>query len=251
MTDLKAILKDCYSGHEDRYSYMNRSMQHPCTLERDLVVPVSFSDTFELPTFLLDNFMPYQFMSRREDFAFAVTLKSNPRMSRYKSLDAVMRNTLSASFATRKLQCIVEDVHDSSQNYYATQGTIFDYAFNPIMMLLWQVKAEIDEDNNLKFRFLKPILKVAPHVLIQKADNVQRYIINKIIPAALEITWVHKPICLLYHEFVDTDCDNHCSVKVEIDKMPFLFKETDTPSVSTTNEMLLDIALNHVEEAVV
>lgn len=251
MTDLKAILRECYSGNTNYYGYGGRSMQHPCTLEGNIIVPVSFNDTFELPIFLLNDFMPYQFMSRREDFAFAVTLKSNPKMSRYKSLDAVMRNTLSASFATKKLQCIVEDAHDSSQNYYATQGTIFDYAFNPIMMLLWQVKAEIGEDNNLKFKFIKPILKVAPHVLTEKADSVQRYIINKIIPAALEITWVHKPICLLHNDIVDTDCENHCSVKVEIDKMPFLFRETDTPSVSTTNEMLLDIALNHVEEAVV
>lgn len=251
MTDLKAILKDCYSGHEDRYGYMNRSMQHPCTLERDMVVPVSFSDTFELPTFLLDNFMPYSFVSPRKDFAFAATLKSNPKMSRYKSLDAIIRNTLSASFATRKLQCIVENTRDASQNYYATQGAIFDYAFNPVMMLLWQVKAKIDENNNLKFRFIKPILRIAPHVLIEKADSVQRYIINKIIPAALEITWLCKPICLLYSDFIESDCDDYCSVKVEIDRMPFLFMETDTPSVSTTNEMLLDIALNHVEEAVV
>lgn len=251
MTDLKAILRECYNGYESHYSYGGRSMQHPCTLERDIIIPVSFNDTFELPTFLLSNFMPYSFLSHREDFAFVATLKSNIRMSRYKSLDAIIRDSLEISFASRKLQCIVENAHDSSQNYYATQGTIFDSAFNPVMMLLWQVKAERDEDNHLKFKFIKPILKVAPHVLIEKADSVQRYIVNKIIPAALEITWIHKPNGMLYNDFIETDCENHCSVKVEIDKMPFLFKNTDTPSVSTTNGMLLDIALSHVEEAVV
>lgn len=248
MIDLKAVIRECFEGYESYGYYRERNMQRPSTQERNMVVPISFTDTFELPTFMMSNFMPMDVLAKREDFAFVTTLKTYGKMSSYKSLDAIMRESLQKHFPTKRLVCITEDLHDPLKTYYATQGAIFDCAFNPIMMMMWQVKAEKQEDNTLIFEFIKPILRVAPHVFIQKADSVQRYIINKIIPTALEISYIHKPRCRINPASISEDYQQRCSV--EIDRMPFFYKRVDIPSVSTTNEMLLNIAFNHVEEAV-
>lgn len=52
----------------------------------------------------------------------------------------------------------------------------------------------------------------------------------------------------MLYESNSSNCDT--KVKVLIEKIPFIIKETDVPSISTTNEELLGTALNYIDEIV-
>ena len=119
-------------------------------------------------------------------------------------------------------------------------------------MLSWELKKiyRDDEQDPFRYKFIRPILRVAPEVFINKSNTVERFIINQIIPTALSVIYLSSPIfhrSMLY-ESNSSNCDT--KVKVLIEKIPFIIKETDVPSISTTNEELLGTALNYIDEIV-
>ena len=92
--------------------------------------------------------------------------------------------------------------------------------------------------------------KVYDGSLCRRVDAVERFIINQIIPTALSINYLSSPSChrSVIYESNSTNCNT--KVKVLIEKIPFIIKETDVPSISTTNEELLDTALNYIDEII-
>lgn len=119
-------------------------------------------------------------------------------------------------------------------------------------MLSWELKKiyRDDEQDPFRYKFIRPILRVAPEVFINKSNTVERFIINQIIPTALSITYLSSPEfynCKIY----DSNSYNcNTKVKVLIEKIPFIIKEADVPSISTTNEELLGTALNYIDEII-
>lgn len=233
---------------ENRYGLDSGYMRHPFERERSMVVPISPDKVFELPTFLLSELPSLRKLLQEEgSHALVARLCTEGRFSKYKSMDAIMRDSLQIGFTRKRLHCLVEGDHPR-ETYYVTHGAIFDYQFNPVMMMLWKVQPIREESGDFKYILRKPILRVSPHVLMEKKDAVQRYICNKIIPTTLAINHISVP-----SDYIDLclkEWYGWYHVTVEIEKIDFNVKDVDVPSVSTTNEMLLDIALNHVEEAI-
>ena len=117
-------------------------------------------------------------------------------------------------------------------------------------MLSWELKKiyRDDEQDPFRYKFISPILRVAPEVFINKSNTVERFIINQILPTALSITYLSSPI--FHRSMIYESNSGNCKVKVLIEKIPFIIKETDVPSISTTNEELLGTALNYIDEIV-
>ena len=215
-----------------------------------LEIPIN-EDVFEMPIFALDAFINLtddnRDLSINAITAMLYTLKKEPR---YKSLDRYMRDIILESFANSRLvEC---EVKQGTENilYYATHGAVFDRHFKPMMMCSWLIEKVGLNDVTRKYRFIKPILRINPNCYISQADPMQRWIAKKAAVVGLSI---HLSIPFDYHlttAFETRVTSEPIDLTVEICKCPFKIKTADIPSISTTNEDLLQIAMDHIEEVV-
>jgi hypothetical protein len=252
MVDLKTTLTHCF---EQSFSNSWGAMDREGPIEKSsfMVVPIS-EDAFTVPIFALSSFMNNLTCDNiGEAKTLAVNLYNLGYKASYKSLDSNIRSTFKIAFSHSHLIKLAS--YSPSQTFYSTYGAIFDKDFQPIMMLLWQLE-KIPQDEGdwpLKYTFVKPMLWIAPKVFVNKDTAVERYIINKILPTILDINYIARPriISDRIRKFIyPSDRGYIDTVKVEIDKCPYKFKETDVPSISTTNENLLKVALDNIEEVV-
>lgn len=169
----------------------------------------------------------------------------------YKTIDAEMRDKLTNAYSCSRLTRLPK-VGDPERTYYITQGAIFDDDFNPIMMLTWEICRKPRKDSLLSFdyMFMKPILRIIPEVIINKSNALERYIVNKIMPNVLSISDLRRPYIDSPFFSVSNVSHRVHKPKVVIEKIPFEIKKVDVPSVSTTNEELMKVALDNLEELI-
>lgn len=248
MRNLKSTLTRCFEcigadfwGPTSTLRYTDKSSY--------MVVPIS-SENIEIPVMALDMpTMEAQIRVKGDLDAIVVNLDNIGGYTMYKSASAAIRDVFSTVYRNMHLRRIMS-VGDSEKTYYGTYGAIFDENFKPIVMLSWEMKRthQDDKNNPIKFKFIRPILRVAPEVLINKSNVIERFIINQIIPTSLTLTYISSPSVFRTTIYEENDRDK--KVKVIIEDSPFVVKEADVPSVSTTNEELLDIASNYIDEVV-
>lgn len=242
MQDLSSVIHDAFVYSSSRILYTKRHHQslHPA----NMIIPI-YSKVFEIPV-MADSKL-YDIV--RDDLSvenLSLFLNYEGRGSRYKSLDGEFREILSTDFASNRLAKI--DVPKESVNYYASRGAIFNSELYPVMLLSWQVKGTLTLIG-MEYTYLRPILRIHSSVFIQKSDSVQRYIINKILPACLCTQIIRYPYIKKDRDY--TVRDQLYDIKVEIDNCPFLVQKVDTPSISTTNEDIIKAALDNSEDFLV
>lgn len=248
MNNLSTLLYGNYAGHCNGWRGFNLAAPNKFLF---MIVPIN-EDTFEIPTFLLNKFINIVDKDYENNVdAIVVDLNYLNQKSGYKSIDSCIREVISTNFEKAHLIKIA-DVGDHFKSYYGTQGAIFNSDFFPLMMMSWIMKKVPKEDNSSSFeyKFYKPILRVSPEVFINKDDSVQRYIINKIVSEVLSIDCIACPHIYSSNRFnIDSICHSF-KAKVEIEHCPFVFKKTDTPSISTTDEELLNTVINNIDEVI-
>lgn len=243
MIDLTSLLGACFDGnYHSLYGRRDTSHQDK-TLYMD--VPV-FGDSFEVPVFIVSAFSTYKdILNDFTPTSFAVSLEHIGYTSIYKSLPVKIREVLQIGYSEFRL---IKIPVDSNNCYYGTLGAIFDKDLLPVMMLSWQIKKIPSNVVGKPFllSFVQPVLRVSPKVLIDKSDALERYIVNKIIPAALQCR-CQRPL-VPYNSIFEPNNYQLYSPKVEVCNFPFEIKGIEAPSVSTTNRKLLDIAANNISE---
>ncbi len=210
-----------------------------------MVVPVS-GNVIEVPVFALRDFMEYvtQKGSLEE---LVVCLRDTEFITTYASMPGKIQDALSLPYSTARCfrtERMLKIITGASPTdyYYGAQGMLLNHDFFPVMMMSW-VLEKVEEGTDTKYRLTRPILRIAPEV-INKSDALRRYIVNKIIPTSLEST-IRSP------RMLGLKAEQSCMrVKVEIDQNPFPVRRTAVPSISTTNQELLDIALENLDEIV-
>ena len=245
MATLIETLQDCFSG---RYHGMRgfQSSNYTDIVEDGyslMTIPVRKEDTFEVP---MDAFDMLKGIKDNIDKvkSIVMSLSCAPRVVAYKTLDATLRNYLSTSQEDIKLLKVTK-IQDKGW-YYNSFGTIYDNDFYPIMMCSWIVKVvPKEEEESYAVKLVRPILRVDPQVFINKSNTVERYIINKIVPTALELRELSIRYTLPH--FVDTEEANF-KVKIEIDKCPFIITKPVVPTIETTNESLVKAALTNIDD---
>jgi hypothetical protein len=215
-----------------------------------LEIPIN-EDVFEMPVFALEAFVNLtednRDLSTNAVTAMLYTLNKEPR---YKSLDRYMRDIILEQFVNSRLvKC---EVKQGTENilYYATHGTVFDRCFNPMMMCSWLIEKIGLNDTTRKYRFIKPILRINPDCYISQADPIQRWIAKKAAVVGLSVPLARPFNFDLTGAFETSAVSEATDLTVEICKCPFKIKIADAPSISTTNEILLQIAIDHIEEVV-
>lgn len=249
MRDLKTALSYCFECvAADTYS-ISRSISFT-DKSSYMLIPVT-GDSIEIPTMTMYSLptLENKILQKEPIDALAVNLNNNGGYSSFKSVSASIRDAFTVLYKNAHLRKLVT-VGDPEKAYYGTYGAIFDEDFKPIVMLSWELKKIYRDDNqdSFRYKFIRPILRVAPEVFINKSNTVERFIINQIIPTALSITYLSSPI--FHRSMIYESNSGNCKVKVLIEKIPFIIKETDVPSISTTNEELLGTALNYIDEII-
>lgn len=251
MRDLKTAISYCFECvASDSYS-INRRVNFT-DKSSYMLIPVT-GDNIEIPTMAMYSLptLENKILQKEPIDALVVNLNNNGGYSSFKSVSASIRDAFTVLYKNAHLRKLVT-VGDPEKTYYGTYGAIFDENFKPIVMLSWELKKiyRDDEQDPFRYKFIRPILRVAPEVFINKSNTVERFIINRIIPTALSITYLSSPSCYRSEIYESNSTNCNTKVKVLIEKIPFIIKETDVPSISTTNEELLGTALNYIDEII-
>ena len=240
---INAIFEDSDRNSQIRRQYYNRTASNtPITAKKYMEIPIS-SDVFELPLFAFEDFRKMHQNKKTCDVIVA-SLYSYGQTSSYKSLDSIMKDILSTYFD--KHLCKVQ-IPNSPNTYYATFGAVFDKNFIPLMMLSWIMEKKANAGGVIKYHYKKPLLRLNPYPCLNKEDVLQKFICGRWMTTAL-CTKVYIPSTYGCANFIEPDYFSFDHVKIEIDECPFIIRGTDTPSVSVTNESLLQLAADHIDE---
>ena len=253
--DIGSTLNRIFSGHENHRTqdyYRRGEIQHNSkVLYMD--IPID-EDVFEIPTFAFKTFEEAVLQYRDEKVsALIVSLNTNENMSQYKSVDRALQDILTENFRLSRLALISVKQGDTTVNYYGTHGALFDKDFNPLAICSFQmerfmVKKENEDGGTFSFigyKVQKAILRVAPWVYLHKDTAIEKYIVNKMITGCLQET-ITPPYYSNYRFLIKST--DRLQPIVEIGNCPFMIHSADIPSVSTTNQQLLQVALDHIEE---
>lgn len=212
-------------------------------------IPID-KELFEVPTFAFNTFINVLKDRRFEDNAIVAVLKTLNKTPRYVTLSRYMKDILLEDFISDRLVKLQEKKSTNEfVTYYATHGAIFREDFSPIMMCSWQIKRFKDNNGNYKYDFLRPIMRIDPACYVSKSDPIERFIANK-LPVEAFSSIIYNPYRVSLPEcFTQIDKSQlSVSLKVEIDRCPFVLKHADVPSISTTNESLLQVVIDHINE---
>lgn len=258
MRDFVYSFDNVYEGNE-RYnsigsasgamSLLPDNAMFKCYME----IPLN-KEQFELPAFLLYKFktIMVQYCADGKPFPdkLEVPLYTFNSWITYKTLPCIIGYIWRLDFMKDRLVPIRVD--KCKEAYYGTPGGIFDSNYEPLALQTWTVTRESmpTGENSSRDIFIleRPNLWVNPEVYNQREDEVQRFIVNKMIKAAsghVCSTWGKSNACVLYR-------DGHTSfyIRTILDNCPVTLKLVDTPSISTTNEDLIDLALKYKEEII-
>lgn len=179
-----------------------------------------------------------------------ITLEDSGAIGYYKTLDANMKDCLLSGSRQHLIRIEIEN----NLHYYVTHGAVFDKDFNPVMMMSWTIEKiqsiNAGEEDSYTYTLIRPIIRFSPSCF-NKADSMQRYLVNKLLVKSL-----NKNIKLAYwgRDIISffPQCDRQrregFTLKIEIDECPFSVREIEAPSISTTNESLIQLALDHIDE---
>lgn len=248
MDRLHTIISECYADTTYNNNHRYHSSVRADGNSSYMVIPVGGNAT-EVPAFALRDFMEYVIRKGSLD-NMVVCLTDSGVITTYASMPSKIQDALSLPYSTIgsfRTERMLKIITGSSPNdyYYGTQGMLLNHDFLPVMMMSWLLEKmeEVKETPGTKYKLVRPILRIAPEV-INKSDALRRYIVNKIMPTSLEGT-VRSP------RMLGLRTEQPCMrVRVEIDQNPFLVRKTAVPSISTTNQELLDIALGNLDEIV-
>lgn len=206
-------------------------------------------DTFELPVFASEPL--WKLIRYGEDIyydAIVVKVSSKGLRPSYKSLDGMMREGLNLDFSNRLmyLDCVKQG--NEVLPYYVSHGSVFDRNMNPCMLCSFIVERHRNPDSLPLYVLKKFLIRISPEVL-KKEDALQRYIVNKILPVFLDSNPRFFSRNVSDSSFpVRVQKDPGMVQSVVVEPMPFIPRKADAPSISTTNEVLKQCVIDHIEE---
>lgn len=233
------VIRKIYEGNDRKTSDVNRGTK--VTPVKYMEIPIK--DEFELPTFALNYFLE-NIHNHPDVDALVVPVYSYGDKPYYVTLNRYMQDVL----LERYDHLIEMTMPDGVKKYYGIQGTVFNKDLEPLLMCSWQVRRELNDDSEdmkYKYKLIRPILRIHPRCFQMQSDPMEKFIAKK-FPTEIINTGnisVFGEGYLLY--------DNvRRPIKIEIDRSPFVLKEIDTPSVSITDDSLLQIARDHIDEII-
>lgn len=244
MISLRAIIDRCFQGVEYK-KFRGTDFLTDNRKSVYMTVPIN-GKYLEIPVFAvkgLENIMHSHDIDLESD-SLAIELHTSQETGGYATLDSNIRKIIGTNFSNKLSKLNIKENPDTL--YYGTYGALFDKDLNPVMILIWKVKkrpvSTLENGDKRLFIPIKPIIRVSPEV-VQKRNSMERYIFNRIITEGLALTHL-EGMCTTVFKYTP----ELFSTQVIIDKMPFRVSPSAIPSISTTNEELLDTALEYIDE---
>ena len=219
----------CYRGSWTRHVITDGTKKY-------LEIPLN-NNVIEIPIFFIKTFK--SLIRRKKDNVdkIVIELSHTGAEPSYKTLSRYMQDLIRASYDQKLVKCHIKK-GSSYYDYYATGGLIADSEFNPILIAGWQLSREWTDDK-YEYKFTKPFFKLSPIVLEQK-DSMQNFIVKKMIPE-LFVDTLSRP------SFPNTDSNiSPYFINVEIGKDIPIAKVVDKPSISLSNDTLIQLAINTI-----
>ena len=198
---------------------------------RYIEIPVE-SNRFEIPSFALDALS--KLLLYQDKSSIAAELHFSGYTPSYKTAGRYFQDIINASLDSTFY------LSEGENHYYAAKGIIMDEHFVPILLCSWMVEKVFSDTQLVGFKIIKPILRVAPQCYLSQDDAIQKLIVKKIIPTILT-THLSIPSAFPIETIRPV-------AKVIIDDIPFHTRTVVPPTVNTTNEELLSVALYHLDE---
>ena len=239
MRDLSSTVYTIYTGSYSRY--YNRIEIN--TLPKDETFLVfTLGDTFKIPAFAVETVQTMWHENQITDDPVDLVLPISDRvaLSPYKSLDANMRHSLYA-----KVPGLVKVTVKKGQeniDYYVTHGMVLDATFEPILLCMLEgvKKVPVNEEKTcLSIEKIAMYLKT--DIFTGKADPMERFLANKLPTVFLDQT-IDGP---RYSGFIVNDPPQEFIVS---SSFPLKHIHPKTPSQTITNEELLKVALDHIDD---
>ena len=209
-----------------RFSRINVSEEH-----RYIEIPVD-NNRFEIPSFALDSLS--KLLLFQNSSSIVAELSFLGYIPAYKTAGRYFQDIINASLESAFY------LSEGENHYYAAKGIIMDEHFVPILLCSWMVEKIFADTQLVGFKIIKPILRVAPQCYLYQDDAIQKLIVKKIIPTILT-THLSIPSAFPIETIRPV-------AKVIIDDIPFHTRTVVPPTVNTTNEELLSVALYHLDE---
>lgn len=223
----------------NRYNYRTTSAEI-FSRNKYMEIPIT-GDSFEVPIFATNSFLSAY--SDEDTITDAIIVQLNTRNINcgYTSLNKVMEQTLLHKYSDTRLMVIKDK--NAEDTYYGTYGAIFDKYFNPILICSWMLERFKNEDGQDGIKAAYPIIRISPDSFASPKDSIERFVCKKFpTEALLSSFYCHNTF------LVSINADCRSKLKIIIERSPFVIREADVPSVSTTNESLIQTALDHIDD---
>lgn len=242
----------CDMWNADSYNNLYSHSDSNLTIKY-MEIPLD-QDIFELPLFAFWPFVNAIKCMDTQIPAIAVCLNTIGSAPNYKTVDRNMQDVLVSPFKSSRLAVLNVKQGEQNLTYYGTAGAVFDKDLRPLMVCSYQLERIKDTimDTVTRYKFLQLIMRVHPDVFLYKKTSMERFIVNKLMPICLENSFDFPHLRQHDQTFIrPLDYDRHSvKVKVEICESPYLIHDVDTPSISTSNQQLLQLAIDHLDELI-
>lgn len=219
---------------------------------RYMTVPIK-GDKIEIPVLAFRSFVNIVKNIPDDELPdnLVIELNSLGKRCRYKALTARLKGIMSSNFTSCHLVKVNNDEEDKEEaemtEYYASEWSLFNDRFAPLMMFTWQFKCQQDIDDNgmkmTRYRFLKPVMRITPTLFTLKYDKVGRFVCKTLLSEVLNTSIETQ----YYNSHFDAFAP-FISTSLIVDYMPFRITPVAPPNINTTNEQLLKTVVDNLED---
>lgn len=245
--DLIFSIDHIFNLDQNNYSYNDwRTANSPNDCIKYMEIPIK-EKFFEIPVFAMPNFL--RAANRGLDIgreAIIMQMLSLGRTSRYKSLERIMQDMLNESYQSKLVKVSVKQSGDEYKTYYLTAGAVFDEDFDPVLLCSWQIE-RVFRMRERKYRIAKPIIWMDPIEYIDRSSKMNKFLTDKMIATLLTD---RVPQLVTAHSWSLPSPPGLTCPRLIIDECPFKFRQTALPSISVTNERLLKVAIDNIDEMI-
>ena len=209
-------------------------------------IPIE-KDVFELPTMALRHF--FDLVKEDKDLSMGkiVAILKNYGVPYFKTLNRNMQDIIWTDFnCSRLTELKINQGDGPTLYYYATNGAVFDSDMLPVMLATWKIERR-QVDGRRLYRFIKPILHISTNCFLSQSDPMQRWICKKMSATCLKSPYNIYALrgCLAIERSIRS-----IEPSIEISDIPFEIIKTEAPSVSTTDQDLLQIAADNITDSI-
>ena len=226
-----------FQGRTRSRGYYNRYHNHTVWYKESasvMKVPIKGNE-LEIPIFTLNKFIDWEKDNYSEDVStMMVSLFHADVGVGYSTFESNFKHLLQYYYADYRLSTIMAKDKNNNVPYFMCSGAVFTEDMEPCMLNT----VKLTMDSNRKITAWEPVLRLSP-ICWSLNDTMSRMLIGKYLREIIQSPEVY---CGFDYRLP------YRKIKVEIGDIPFEIISPRAPSILTTNQELLQTAIDHIDE---